>query len=185
MPILGVIIYFIISPRFTPAPIVYSHIFGLIIVTVLAPIVLSFFLKNLGVTETLYLENVEERRIPIILHIGLFILTIKTLINLIDFPELYYFFSGMLFSLIGALAFVIFKYKVSLHMIGIGAITAFTIGLSVHFSTNQIMLIGGLFILAGFIATSRLFTQEHTPTQLLLGVLVGIAPQITLYRLWL
>ena len=70
-------------------------------------------------------------------------------------------------------------------MIGIGAITAFTIGLSVHFSTNQIMLIGGLFILAGFIATSRLFTQEHTPTQLLLGVLVGIAPQITLYRLWL
>ena len=185
MPLFGVLIYFLISPRFTAGNILLSNTLGLLIVTVITPIVLLFFLKNLGFISAVSLPNIEDRRIPLLFQIGLYILTTKTLINIYDFPELYYFFAGTLFATMLALISILLRFNISIHMIGIAIVTTFTIALSIHFSINQIFLIAGLFLLKGLIATATLIHSEHTAKELLAGLAIGAIPQLLLFQLWL
>ncbi len=185
MPLFGVLIYFMIAPRFTAAHILLSNALGLLIVTVITPIVLVFFLKNLGFISGVTLTSMEDRRIPLLLQIGLYILTTRTLINIYDFPELYYFFAGTLFATMLALISILLRFNVSLNMIGITLITTFTIALSIHFSINQIFLIAGLFVLHGLVATATLMHSNHSIKELILGTLIGTAPQLALFQLWL
>ena len=185
MPLLGVIIYFGIAPRFTPHHIVFSNVFGLLIVTVLTPIVLLFFLKNLNFIDAIQLPTLDDRRIPLLLQIGLFILTTRMLINIYDYPELYYFFAGVLFATMLTLVCVLIGIKTSLHTAGAAAITTFTIALSIHFSINQIILIAGLFFLNGLIASAAIQEHQQTSRELFIGILIGVLPQVLLFQLWM
>lgn len=185
MPLFGVLIYFLIAPRFTADHTLLSSVLGLLIVTVITPIVLVFFLKNLGFVSAISLPAIEDRRIPLLLQIGLYILTTKTLINIYDFPELYYFFAGTLFATMLALVSILLRFNVSIHMIGIAIVTTFTIALSIHFSINQIFLIAGLFLLNGLIATAILAHSTHSLKELAVGLLIGAIPQMALFQLWI
>ncbi len=185
MPIAGSIIYFITAPRFIPDNIIKAKIFGLLVVTVLIPIVLYFFLKTLGVITSIHLEDVKQRKIPLLLQSLLLIVVIKMIIDVYNYPELYFFFLGVLFSSLSAIFLVLFNIKASLHMIGTGAITMFTITLSIHFGINLTILIAAMMIANGLVATSRLHDNAHTNLELVLGFLTGIIPQITMVKLWL
>ena len=48
MPLIGAIIYFMVAPRFMPDEIIRAKVFGLIVLTILIPIVLFFFVKKYG-----------------------------------------------------------------------------------------------------------------------------------------
>ncbi len=185
MPLLGSIIYLSISPRFIPVNIIESKIFGLTIVTVLIPIVLFFFLKTTRIISSIHLEKVKQRKIPLMLHSFLLLLVIKTMIDINNFPELYFFILGILFSTLSALFMVFFSIKISLHMLGTGSVTMFIITLSIHFGINLTLLIAILIIVNGLLATSRLHHKAHTYLELLLGLLIGIIPQLTLINFWL
>jgi len=80
---------------------------------------------------------------------------------------------------------VMFNIKASLHMVGIAAITMFTIAISIHFSINLTLLIGILIIGNGLVATSRLHYKAHSNLELILGFLLGFIPQLTLVNFWL
>jgi len=185
IPLFGMLIYFAICPRFTSSSILISNALGLLITTVITPIVTLFFLKNINIIDSVQLQTLKDRKIPMLLQIGFYILTIKTLINIYNFPELYYFFAGVLFSTMSALVLVLSKFKTSLHMAGIALITTFTITLSIHFSINQIVLIAGLLVLNGLLATACM-VHFHTATkELLVGIVIGSVPQLVLFQLWL
>ena len=80
---------------------------------------------------------------------------------------------------------ILFNIKASLHMIGIGSVTMFTIALSIHFGMNFTLLIAVLMIANGLVATSRLHYKAHSNLELILGFLIGVIPQLTLANLWL
>lgn len=185
MPIAGTVIYFTNTPRYIPENIVLSKIFGLVILTVLVPIVLFFFLKNSGFISSIHLDNVKQRKIPLLLQAILLLLVIKLVIDVYNYPELYFFFLGALFSLLSAIFMVLFNIKASLHMVGIGAVTMFAIALSIHFGINLTLLIAALLIANGLIATSRLHYKAHSNLELILGFLIGVIPQLTLVNFWL
>lgn len=185
MPMVGSVIYFIAAPRFIPEEIVQSKIFGLLIITILIPVVLYFFLKTAGIITSSRLDNVKERRIPLLLQSVLFLLVIKLIVDMYNYPELYFFFLGILFSSLSAIFMVLFRIKASLHMIGTGAITMFAITLSIHFSINLTLLIAGMIIANGLVATSRLHQKAHNSIELVLGFAIGILPQILLVNFWL
>jgi len=185
MPIAGSLIYFITAPRFIPENIIQAKIFGLIVVTVLIPIVLYFFLKTTGFVTSMHLEDVKQRKIPLLLQSLLLLLVIKMIIDVYNYPELYFFFLGILLSSLSAIFIVLFSIKASLHMIGSGAVTMFTIALSIHFEINLILLIGAMIIINGLVATSRLHYRAHSNLELILGFLIGIIPQLTLLNFWL
>lgn len=185
MPLAGSIIYFITAPRFIPENIIQAKVFGLIVVTVLIPIVLYFFLRTIGVITSIHLEEAKQRKIPLLLQSLLLLLVIKMVIDVYNYPELYFFFLGILLSSLSAIFIVFFDIKASLHMIGSGAVTMFTIALSIHFEINLILLIAGMIIINGLVATSRLHYKAHSNLELTLGFLIGVIPQLTLVNFWL
>ncbi|WP_459211251.1 hypothetical protein [Aquimarina rhabdastrellae] len=185
MPIVGVIMYFMISPRFTPETIIQTKILGLFIITVIIPIILYFLLKNLGFVSSIHLKTPNERKIPLLLQSLLLLFVTKLVVNLYDYPELYYFFLGALISSLSAVFITLFNIKPSLHMLGTGAITMFTIALSIHFNINLTLLIAFQMVANGMVATSRLHDKAHTNLELILGLLLGIIPQLTLLNFWL
>jgi len=185
MPLMGAIIYFSAAPRFIPENIVQAKIFGVVVMTILIPIVLFFFLKSIGAITSVHLATVKQRKIPLLLQALLLIVVIKLIVDIYHHPELYFFFLGVLFSILTSIFMVLFNVKASIHMIGISAVTMFTIALSIHFGMNLILLITSLMIANGLVATSRLHYKAHTNLELILGFLIGIIPQLTLVNFWL
>ncbi|KZS39364.1 hypothetical protein AWE51_12540 [Aquimarina aggregata] len=185
MPLVGAIIYFSAAPRFIPENIVQAKIFGVVVMTILIPIVLFFFLKSIGAITSVHLATVKQRKIPLLLQALLLIVVIKLIVDIYHHPELYFFFLGVLFSILTSIFMVLFNVKASIHMIGISAVTMFTIALSIHFGMNLILLITSLMIANGLVATSRLHYKAHTNLELILGFLIGIIPQLTLVNFWL
>jgi len=185
MPLLGTMVYFVITPRFIDSEVIRAKLFAITIITLVVPIVLFMLLKNIGWISSLDLHNVKERKIPLMLQCLLLLFIIKMVFDPYDSPEMYFFFVGVLFSTISALLLVIFKVKVSLHQMGIAGVTMFIIALSVHFKVNMLVWIGFVALANGWVASSRLHTNSHTYPELILGFFVGLIPQFLLLNFWL
>ena len=101
------------------------------------------------------------------------------------YPELHFFFLGALFSTILALIGSLFKIKASLHMMAISGFTVFVIGLSIHLQMQNPYWTALMVFLTGIVASSRLVMEAHTNKELLIGLALGIFPQMLFLYLWL
>ncbi len=185
MPIVGSIFYFYLSPRFFPTSLVKAKILAISILTVFIPIVFFLLVKNLGLIKSLEIEKVKERRLPLLFFSLLILTTNNFIVDSEVFPELFYFFSGILYACCAALFFSIIGYKVSLHMIGISGLLLFIVNLSLLYTTNLGYWLAFLIFVLGWTAASRLQAKAHSNAQLLVGILVGALPQVVLYLLYL
>ena len=77
------------------------------------------------------------------------------------------------------------KFKASIHLIAISGLFMFFIALSIHFSININGTLALMSIVTGAIATSRLHLKAHTLKELVLGLFVGLIPQLLLIINWL
>ncbi len=185
MPLLGTLLYFVITPRYVDPDLLCANLMAVCIITLLIPLVTFFLLKNLKVVSSIHLEGVGERKIPLMIQCILLLLIIKLVFNPYDSREMYYFFVGALFSSLAALLMVFFKLKVSLHQMAIAGVTMFLIALSVHFKVNLLIWIILLFIANGWVASSRLHTESHSVAELIIGFFVGLIPQLLVLNYWL
>ena len=127
---------------------------------------------------------ISERKIPLVLQCFLIIFLVRTTVTIERYAELHFFFLGALLSTLIALVLLFANMKVSLHMIGISALTFFVLGLNLHFQTQNMVVILFLTLMNGFIASSRLEMNAHTAKELILGFLIGSVPQVLLLYLW-
>ncbi len=181
MPLLGVGIYFSTTPKFVPESFMYAKLFALSILTIVVPILFYFLLESVNLVSDKELVHVKERRIPLLIQVGITLLIMKIIINGYEFPELYMFFFGILLAASLAFLLSLFKFKVSLHMIGVGGVLLFIAGLSMVYQTNFLLIIGLLVLALGFTAASRIQAKAHTMTELLAGFFVGGVPQIVIF----
>jgi len=185
IPLLGVLFYFSKSPRFIPVEIVKAKIISIFILTIILPVLLFFLLKTLGKVKSIYLKTTKERIYPLILNSVVILIVIQRIITPSQIIELYYFFIGILISTMACLMLVIFKFKASIHMISISGLFMFFINLSIHFSINIMGTLALMSIITGTIATSRLHVKAHTYKELILGLFIGVIPQLILVSYWL
>jgi len=146
---------------------------------------LYYFLRFAGKVDSIMIADMEQRKIPLIFQSFLIILLLRKSITLEHFPELHFFFLGALFSTLFALGLLYTKTKASLHMLAISALTVFVFGLNIHLQTGNIYVIPFLLLMNGFVASSRLVMEAHTPKELIIGLLLGSIPQIVFLFLWL
>lgn len=185
MPLVAVITYYIITPRYMSPEFWYAKFFATVIMTIIIPILSFYMFKNLNLATEIHLKDVRERKFPLLFQCIFTLLIINIVFKGYELPELHFFFVGVLASAIAALVLALFRFKVSLHMIGISGVLLFILGLSIHFNMNLLWLIC-LFILAcGATATSRLELRAHSPIELIVGALVGAVPQFLAYTYWL
>lgn len=185
MPLTGVILYYVITPRYVEIDLVSAQVFAVAIITLIIPIITFFLLRNLGLIDSIHLVEVRERKFPLMIQCVLLLLIIKMVFDPYDTAELYYFFVGVLFSALTALILGLLRFKVSLHQIGIAGVTMFLIALSIHFQVNILLGIAVFFFVNGWVASSRLHTESHTVAELVIGFFVGAIPQFILLSFWL
>ena len=159
--------------------------FQVVVVTVLLPLLVFLLLKTAGNIDSIMLAKASQRKIPLLIHCFLLIILVKKSITIDRYPELHFFLLAALLSTLLALILLFANIKASLHMISISSLTVFIIGLSLHFQNPNTVLITVLLLLNGFVASSRLEMKAHTNTELILGFVLGVVPQLLLLVLWL
>lgn len=185
MPIAGVVFYFAKTPRFIDKTVIWAKLISLSILTIILPILLYFLLKTLGKVNSIDLKSTKERIMPLILNAVVVVLVIQRILRPDPYIELYYFFVGILISTLTCLILAFFKFKASIHMIAISGVFMFFIALSIHFSININGTLALMCIITGAVATSRLHLKAHTYPELIMGIVVGLFPQLILITKWL
>lgn len=185
IPVFATWLYLFLNENYFIPGQKYLIIVQIAIITIFIPISFYFLLRSLGKIDSVMVSEVSQRKIPLIIQAILLYILISKSITLDTIPELYFFFLGLLLSTFFALIFTYLSVKVSLHMLGISALTAFVIGLSFHNQTNSIFLVAILVLMNGLVASSRLDMKAHSATELGLGFFCGLIPQLLLWIFWL
>ena len=185
VPIAGTLAYFIITPKYSPIEVQSGNILPIFILTIIIPIIFYMILYNLGLVSSVFIPEVKERIYPALIHIVLLLLIVVKVIPNNYIAELNYYFIGLVISAMVALLFILFRLKVSLHLMGMGSLLMFLVCLSIHFEKN--ITIGlSLFTLAtGLVATSRLYLKTHSKPEILIGFFIGLISQLLMVRYWL
>ena len=183
--IYGTLFFFLITNSFYYNSQIIVTLVQVTILTLLLPLSMYFLFRSLGVVSSFTAASISERKMPIAVQAILLLVLLKFSISKEITTELFYFFLGGLISSILVLASVILKFKASLHMIGISALTAFVYGLSSYYQLPFVNLFAFCIVCMGLVASSRLYMKAHTYPELLVGIIIGLTPQLFLYRYWL
>lgn len=92
MPLLGSLLYFVLTPRFSPDPIAKAKILAISILTIFIPIVFFFLLKNLKIIQSVHLRSVQERKIPLLFFCIILLTVNNFILKSYEQTELYFFF---------------------------------------------------------------------------------------------
>ncbi|MFK5878666.1 MAG: hypothetical protein QM478_04115 [Flavobacteriaceae bacterium] len=184
IPIIGTIIYFIILPKHTPEQMDLLVISSVFIGTYVIPLLFLLTLKSSNVISGLQLENIQERKFPVMFFISITVLISTLLRKIPSIIELSLFFYGMTLALVIVYLLLYAKFKASFHMIGISGLIGFFICFSIQFQINLLLLIAFLLIIAGIVATSRLKLKAHNLKEIYWGVFIGIASEFTVFIIY-
>lgn len=185
IPAYATLFYFVIAKDFFYQQEIYLVFIQVLILTVLLPMSVFYLLKSLSLVKTKMLVDKKERKLPLAFYSLLLFILIKYSFSVVVIPELYYYFVGILVSIVLALALLLTGRKVSLHMIAISSLTLFIIGISAYYHIQFLNLIAFFIVCSGFVASSRLQDNDGSMGQIILGTIIGILPQVGLWYFWL
>ncbi len=187
IPVLGTLYFFLLSEPYKSYTSfqVYLVLFQVSIITVCIPIAFFYLLRSLGKIDTIMVSELTQRKLPLLMQLILLSVLIQKGTSQDRIPELYFYFLGGIISAFLALLFLFLKIKASLHLLGMGSLLFFVIGLSIHNQINALNSIAAITCITGLVATSRLEMKAHNNKELTIGLLIGFLPQLLLWRLWL
>lgn len=140
--------------------------------TAIVPLSLTPIYLYRKIIASVQMENSQERIIPLIINAFLFYLTYY-LLSRYNTPDILriYILAGAVCIFVAIL--ISWRWKVSLHMLGIGALTGAVLFVSIRYRVNLNLYLILLILMSGLIGFSRLFLNAHNPFQIYLGYLVG------------
>ena len=143
------------------------------IFTILLPLLTAIILHKLGVVKSIYMKTAEERKWPFLLSVLWYYLGFELLTNVSLPASLYLLMIGAITVILIA-HFITLRWKISVHMLGVGGVIGAMIGLSQRFQFNHFYIIIVLFFVAGLIGYARLKTNSHNYRQVYAGFVLGI-----------
>lgn len=158
---------------FSLSPQVQRVILIIVFVTTAAlPILTAVLLLQKGVIRSLEMATREERRIPFITS-AVYYLACYYLLQQLPIPRL---LSIMVLAATAAIFvswLISFRWKVSIHMVGIGGLTGllFAIAQVLGAPIQNIIILSVL--IGGILGYARLTLDAHTPDQIYTGFLTG------------
>ena len=170
----------LISRLRTPEVIIISSI--LVLNTILVPGIATFYLARKKIISSLHLREKNERRIP-------FLVTFIShavacyMIDQFSLPRQFYL------VLLGAAAasfiamVVNYKWKISIHMVGMGGITGI-IGSVLDIASRDVSyLLIFQIIISGIVGAVRIAGHEHSSEQIYTGFAVGFFCEYLIFNL--
>ncbi len=184
IPLIAVVYAILLDYHFLLPQEKYLLLIQVAIIMVLIPVCFYFLLRSMGRIDSVMAEEVSQRKAPLVAHIVLIYILLRQSITLERLPEIYFFFLGVMFSAMIALLATFRRWRISLHMMGMAGLIFFVIGISFHNRINLADTIAFLFVMTGFVASSRLYMKAHDYLELAIGFFAGMLPQIALWYYW-
>jgi hypothetical protein len=174
MPLLGVVFIFYSGSYVSYLPNDVKRIILLVVGanTLGLPLLMMPLFIQFGIVKSLAMESNKERVMPLAFTLIPYILSVYFLIKL---PIPFVIAAFMLgASLVVASCLIIsYWWKISIHLVGIGGLVGFIIAFSVRLYTDVLPYLLVTIIIAGFLASARLFTKSHKPSQVYSGFILG------------
>lgn len=140
--------------------------------TLIMPVLISYLLLTRGYIRSFEMQRRQERIIPFFSNLVLMLIAYY-MIKEIGVPKIFYLL------LLGAAASVVIaiiiniKWKISIHMIGIGGIVGMFFGMSTFLLADLRIPILISILVAGLLGSARLALNAHRPLEIYAGFLVG------------
>jgi membrane-associated phospholipid phosphatase len=169
---------------FSTSPALQRIVLLVVFVTTLAfPLLTALIYLKKGTIRSLEMETAAERRLPFMTS-AIYYLICFFLIDKLPVSRL---LGAMVLaaSVTIVIAWVLsYRYKVSIHMIGIGGLTGVLFALSGLLSADLTIPIIISFLIAGLLGTARLTLGAHSPSQIYSGFLIGFFTEWLLITGW-
>jgi membrane-associated phospholipid phosphatase len=148
--------------------------------TAIVPMLLIFLLNRMRIISSLSLRERKDRVIPLILGAIFYVINYFLLLRLALHPLINFYLAGATIVVIAALIITI-RWKISIHMMSMGAISGFFYSLGLLLPNDVTTYIAASFILSGVLGSARLIVKAHHPSQVFVGYMVGFATMMLLF----
>jgi len=161
-----------------------AKIFAIIILTCIIPVLFLMLLKPLRLIDSLHLEKVQQRRIPLLFFLSITAVITNFIFDPIEYRIPFYFFSAVFFSGIVCFLLTFVKHKISLHAVGISTFSVFVIVFNIEYGLDGIGFTSVCILVTGWVIASRLYMGAHTVLELVTGVILGVVSQLLFLQYW-
>jgi hypothetical protein len=150
-----------------------SALYSIILLnTLILPVAISYILIRRGWIRSFEMARREERIIPYISNAILLVVAYYMMRNLM-LPKIFYLMILGAAASVTIAVIVNLKWKISIHMIGIGALVGTFFGLSTFIMVDLRFPILITLLIAGLLGSARLSLGAHTSMQIYSGFFVG------------
>ncbi|MEE4001629.1 hypothetical protein V1T75_14885 [Tenacibaculum sp. FZY0031] len=184
MPTIGIILYFLLSPINLNKQQQYTILAIVFVATYFIPMLLLVFLKSLGYIKSFRVHSIRERKFPIFFMMTLFLILGKMFASMSIVKDICYLFYGTVFGL--GLIYLLFPFNIkgSLHLLSMGVAVGYFLLFQQIQTVYVLPVIITFILLAGLLASSRLYLKAHNVREVYLGFFIGLcSPFIAYYIL--
>ncbi len=174
MPLYGMCIIFSAPTILGYLPVAVKRIlfFIILINNVLIPVTLMPFFRYRNVISSYNIDDRRERVTPLLATTLLYSIT-TIIIFRFQIPLFLKSFIIACSFLVLSVSIINFWWKISIHSVGVGALTAVVIILSVKMYTFLTWYLVGVILAGGLVLSSRLRLNVHNPPQVWVGYATG------------
>lgn len=150
----------------------------LFLVTFLLPAINIYFFKVLGIISSFHMESRRERVMPFIFIAMIYGAVTYMMISRVGIYWTDYFmrFFFIIDALVLVSMLITFFYKASIHALALGGIVGIFLPLNkISQDANMLYVTLGLIVVTGVTMSARLQLNAHTPREVLVGGLLGLA----------
>jgi len=176
MPLYGLSIIFSTPtiPGYLPFTVKKILFFIVLINNLLIPLTLMPYLKYRNLISSYLIEERQERITPLIITSFFYCVTSYIIFRF----QIPFFLKSFIFAatfVVIAVTVINFWWKISVHSVAAGALTAIILILSVKMNVHLILHLICVILISGLILSSRLRLNYHNPFQVWIGYLIGLA----------
>jgi hypothetical protein len=157
------------------------RLFSVFWLTAFFPAFAVFLLWRLKFSESIFLRTQKERIIPYIITMFFYWWMHYLSRNFADQPAVLKFFYTGIFMATAAGLILNNYYKISLHGMGMGGASMAIVLFAFYYHQPMGLVIAGVLLLTGIVATSRFLISDHTQKEVYMGLLVGGLCQAVAY----
>lgn len=153
--------------------------------TIFYPALTVLLLKALGFIKSIFLKTQRERIVPYIATNIFYFWVFLVFINQPQVPQILtgFMFGAFLASSAALIANIYFK--ISMHALGVGSLCGLMLIIIFSGFTYPVFLTAMLvFLITGFVCTSRLIVSDHQPFDIYSGIFIAILCQMVAYSIF-
>jgi hypothetical protein len=174
MPTLAIIIILYSGSYLSNIPVTAKKLLIILFIsgTFLLPLLMIPLIYMRGIITDLQLSERKQRTVPLTVTLIFYLLTFFLFLRI---PVYRFMHSFMLASVISVFITLIvnYRWKISIHMVGLGGLSAFLIAVSILLNINLFPYLILTILASGITGSSRLYLQAHSPKEIYSGYLLG------------